>query len=148
MGDSGDHGRRNSPVDVAQLNAASYLDPHYWDERFAPPRSTMNGSKTTPTSDTSSAPSSIHPTRCGNSLLCEELHKDDIADMTCVDISPVAVERMRSRFRDKGHEGFFLFSLHRQASRWFRPTCKTYPSAVSPVLQYCDRERLKCSFHV
>ncbi|XP_074562872.1 uncharacterized protein LOC141819475 isoform X2 [Curcuma longa] len=42
---------------------------------------------------------------CGNSRLCEELCKDGVADMTCVDISPVAVERMRSRFRDKGLEG-------------------------------------------
>ncbi|KAG6535424.1 hypothetical protein ZIOFF_000396 [Zingiber officinale] len=42
---------------------------------------------------------------CGNSRLCEELRKDGVADMTCVDISPVAVERMRSRFRDKGLEG-------------------------------------------
>ncbi|KAG6515079.1 hypothetical protein ZIOFF_025459 [Zingiber officinale] len=105
MGDSGDQNRRSSPVDVSPSTATSYLDPHYW--------STVNGSKTTPTSNTSSAPSSIDPTRnftvfaigCGYSRLCEELRKDGVADMTCVDISPVAVERMRSRFRDKGLEG-------------------------------------------
>ncbi|KAG6511367.1 EEF1A lysine methyltransferase 4-like [Zingiber officinale] len=109
MGDSGDHGRRSSPVDVAPLNAASYLDPHYWDERFAAEehyewfkdyshfqhllRPFLNPSH------------SVLEIGCGNSRLCEELRKDGVADMTCVDISPVAVERMRSRFRDKGLEG-------------------------------------------
>ncbi|XP_042377490.1 EEF1A lysine methyltransferase 4-like isoform X2 [Zingiber officinale] len=109
MGDSGDHGRRSRPVDVAPLNAASYLDPHYWDERFAAEehyewfkdyshfqhllRPFLNPSH------------SVLEIGCGNSRLCEELRKDGVADMTCVDISPVAVERMRSRFRDKGLEG-------------------------------------------
>ncbi|XP_042383559.1 EEF1A lysine methyltransferase 4-like [Zingiber officinale] len=109
MGDSGDHGRGSSPVDVAPLNASSYLDPHYWDERFAAEehyewlkdyshfqhllRPFLNPSH------------SVLEIGCGNSRLCEELRKDDVADMTCVDISPVAVERMRSRFRDKGLEG-------------------------------------------
>ncbi|KAG6515085.1 hypothetical protein ZIOFF_025468 [Zingiber officinale] len=135
MGDSRDHGRGSSPVDVAPLNASSYLDPHYWygssllfslsfpslrflpqslfwlhrDERFAAEehyewlkdyshfqhllRPFLNPSH------------SVLEIGCGNSRLCEELRKDGVADMTCVDISPVAVERMRSRFRDKGLEG-------------------------------------------
>ncbi|KAG6470764.1 hypothetical protein ZIOFF_071841 [Zingiber officinale] len=93
MGDSGVHGRRSSPVDVAQLNAASYLDPHYWDERFK---------------DYSHFQHLLRP------------------------------------FLNPSHSITSPCSL----SHWFRPTCKTYLSAVSPVLQYCDRERLKCSFHV
>ncbi|KAG6470770.1 hypothetical protein ZIOFF_071848 [Zingiber officinale] len=50
-------------------------------------------------------PRSVLEIGCGKPRLCKELHKDGVADMTCVDISPVAVERMRSRFRDEGHEG-------------------------------------------
>ncbi|KAG6511365.1 hypothetical protein ZIOFF_029428 [Zingiber officinale] len=106
MGDSGDQNRRSSPVVVAPRTATSYLDPHYWGVRFATEehyewfkdyshfqhllRPFLNRP---------------HSIGCGYSRLCEELRKDGVADMTCVDISPVAVERMRSRFRDKGLEG-------------------------------------------
>ncbi|KAG6531159.1 hypothetical protein ZIOFF_004933 [Zingiber officinale] len=94
----------SSPVDFAPRTATSYLDPHYWSGRTrgSPPRSTMNGPKTTPIP---LGNFTVLEIGCGNSQLCEELRKDGVADMTCVDISPVAVERMRSRFRDKGLEG-------------------------------------------
>ncbi|XP_042410091.1 EEF1A lysine methyltransferase 4-like [Zingiber officinale] len=109
MDDSGDQNRRSSPVDFAPRTATSYLDPHYWDERFATEEH-YEWSKdyshfqhlVLPFLDPSH---SVLEIGCGNSRLCEELRKDGVADMTCVDISPVAVERMRSRFRDKGLEG-------------------------------------------
>ncbi|MBA0666744.1 hypothetical protein Goklo_003114, partial [Gossypium klotzschianum] len=41
---------------------------------------------------------------CGNSQLCEELYKDGITDITCIDLSSVAVERMKERLLSKGIE--------------------------------------------
>lgn len=42
---------------------------------------------------------------CGNSQLCEELYKDGIADITCIDLSSVAVEKLQSRVVSKGYKG-------------------------------------------
>ncbi|URD71819.1 ubiE/COQ5 methyltransferase family [Musa troglodytarum] len=99
----------NSPLDVAPRTAAAYLDPHYWDERFAAEehyewfkdyshfqhllRPFLNPSH------------SVLEIGCGNSRLCEELRRDGVADITCVDISPVAVVRLQHRLRDMGLEG-------------------------------------------
>ena len=54
---------------------------------------------------------------CGNSQLCEELYKDGITEITCIDLSSVAVERMKERLLSKGYEGvfgryFLKFKLH------------------------------------
>ncbi|RWW30593.1 hypothetical protein BHE74_00047994 [Ensete ventricosum] len=51
------------------------------------------------------SPGDVLEIGCGNSRLCEELRKDSVADITCIDISPVAVERMQNRLRDMGLEG-------------------------------------------
>ena len=45
---------------------------------------------------------------CGNSQLCEELYKDGITDITCTDLSAVAVERMQKRLLSKGYKGLLL----------------------------------------
>lgn len=42
---------------------------------------------------------------CGNSQLCEELYKDGITDITCIDLSAVAVEKMQKRVLSKGYKG-------------------------------------------
>lgn len=42
---------------------------------------------------------------CGNSQLCEELYKDGVTKMTCIDISAVAVEKMQQRLLSKGYAG-------------------------------------------
>ncbi|WOK92241.1 hypothetical protein Cni_G00932 [Canna indica] len=101
--------RGGSRADVAPSTAAAYLDPHYWDERFASEehyewfkdyshfqhilRPFLNPSH------------SVLEIGCGNSRLCEELRRDGVADITCIDISQVAVERTRSRLLDMGLEG-------------------------------------------
>ncbi|MBA0842670.1 hypothetical protein Goarm_002480 [Gossypium armourianum] len=48
--------------------------------------------------------SSVLELGCGNSQLCEELYKDGITDITCIDLSSVAVERMKERLLSKGYE--------------------------------------------
>lgn len=42
---------------------------------------------------------------CGNSQLCEELYKDGITEITCIDLSAVAVEKMQKRLQSKGYKG-------------------------------------------
>lgn len=42
---------------------------------------------------------------CGNSQLCEELYRDGITDLTCIDLSAVAVEKMKQRLSTKGYKG-------------------------------------------
>lgn len=42
---------------------------------------------------------------CGNSQLCEELYRDGITDVTCIDLSAVAVEKMKHRLLAKGYNG-------------------------------------------
>lgn len=45
---------------------------------------------------------------CGNSQLCEELYKDGITEMTCIDLSAVAVEKMQKRLTLKGYKGVLI----------------------------------------
>lgn len=42
---------------------------------------------------------------CGSSQLSEELYKDEITDITAIDLSPVAVEKMQKRLISKGYNG-------------------------------------------
>ena len=53
---------------------------------------------------------------CGNSQLCEEMYRDGITEVTCIDLSAVAVEKMQKRLEAKGYKGLFLLysclSLH------------------------------------
>ncbi|KAG1341795.1 protein TIC 62, chloroplastic [Cocos nucifera] len=42
---------------------------------------------------------------CGNSRLCEDLFQDGVTDITCIDLSSVAVDRMRKRLTDQGVHG-------------------------------------------
>ncbi|KAF2294433.1 hypothetical protein GH714_011334 [Hevea brasiliensis] len=41
---------------------------------------------------------------CGNSQLCDEMYKDGITDITCIDLSAVAVEKMQQRISAKGYK--------------------------------------------
>lgn len=45
---------------------------------------------------------------CGNSQLCEELYKDGVTEMTCIDLSAVAVENMQKRLLSKGLTGMLI----------------------------------------
>lgn len=42
---------------------------------------------------------------CGNSQMCEELYKDGVTDITCIDLSSVAVEKMQKRLSSRGFNG-------------------------------------------
>jgi 2-polyprenyl-3-methyl-5-hydroxy-6-metoxy-1,4-benzoquinol methylase len=42
---------------------------------------------------------------CGNSQLCEELYKDGVTEITCIDLSSIAVEKMQKRLALKGYKG-------------------------------------------
>lgn len=50
---------------------------------------------------------------CGNSQLCDNLYKDGVTDITCIDLSAVAVERMQKRVQSKGYKGMHAFHLCR-----------------------------------
>ncbi|XP_020591052.1 endothelin-converting enzyme 2 [Phalaenopsis equestris] len=39
---------------------------------------------------------------CGNSQLSEDLHGEGVIDVTCIDLSAIAVQRMRQRLKEKG----------------------------------------------
>lgn len=94
---------------VVPTAASAYLDPRYWDERFSA-EDHYEWFK-----DYSHfqhvlhrhlrPPDSVLEIGCGNSRLCEELLKDGIADITCIDLSAVAVERMRTRLSAQGIQG-------------------------------------------
>lgn len=45
---------------------------------------------------------------CGNSQLSDELYKDGITDITCIDLSAVAVKKMQERLRLKGYKGLLV----------------------------------------
>lgn len=47
---------------------------------------------------------------CGNSQLSEELYKDGVMEITCIDLSAVAVEKMQKKLQSKGFKGV-LFEL-------------------------------------
>lgn len=45
---------------------------------------------------------------CGNSQLCEELYKDGVTEITCIDLSAVAVENMQKKLLSKGLTGMLI----------------------------------------
>ncbi|KAF8112297.1 hypothetical protein N665_0065s0074 [Sinapis alba] len=107
-GDSDPNSNPEEMNSVGPPSALTYLDPHYWDERFSSEehyewfkdyshfqhliKSNINTS------------SSVLELGCGNSQLCEELYKDGILDITCIDLSSVAVEKMQTRLLSKGYK--------------------------------------------
>ncbi|KAK9113195.1 hypothetical protein Scep_020714 [Stephania cephalantha] len=87
-------------------SASAYLDPLYWDERF---RSEEHYEWFKDYSHFQhliqrhiEPASSVLELGCGNSQLCEELHKDGITNITCIDLSAVAVENMEKRLATNG----------------------------------------------
>ncbi|GMY05877.1 methyltransferase-like protein 13 [Fagus crenata] len=92
---------------VAPSTALAYLDPQYWDERFS------NEEHYEWFKDYShfrhliqahiKPNSSVLELGCGNSQLCDELYKDGITEITCIDLSVIAVEKMQKRLTSKGY---------------------------------------------
>ena len=48
---------------------------------------------------------------CGNSRLSEELYKGGITEITCIDLSAIAVEKMQKRYLSKGYKGVSCYRL-------------------------------------
>ncbi|GAB4853937.1 hypothetical protein Ancab_018146 [Ancistrocladus abbreviatus] len=100
--------KMQSSKDVAPSTALAYLDPRYWDERFAKEEHyewfkdyshfrhlILQHIKPN---------SSVLELGCGNSQLSEEMYKDGITNITCTDLSPVAVHKMQTRLSLKGYK--------------------------------------------
>lgn len=92
---------------VEPSTAMAYLDPHYWDERFGREEHyewLKDYSHFRHLIQQHVKPnSSVLELGCGNSQLCEELYRDGITDITCIDLSAVAVEKMQKRLLSKGY---------------------------------------------
>ncbi|KAL5790857.1 hypothetical protein ACOSQ2_005745 [Xanthoceras sorbifolium] len=93
---------------VGPSSTSAYRDPHYWDERFSSEEHyewLKDYSHFRHLIQAHVKPgSSVLELGCGNSRLSEELYKDGITEITCTDLSAVAVEKMRENFSYKGYK--------------------------------------------
>ncbi|PKA66491.1 hypothetical protein AXF42_Ash003145 [Apostasia shenzhenica] len=99
---------KKSSIECA-TRSGSYRDPGYWDKRFATEEH-YEWLK-----DYSHFEHLIRPflrpsycileLGCGNSHLSERLHSEGVADITCIDLSSVAVKKMLDRLKAKGLQG-------------------------------------------
>ncbi|WCJ33842.1 EEF1A lysine methyltransferase 4 [Euphorbia peplus] len=94
--------------DVAPSSVLEYLDPNYWNERFSKEEHYewfkdyshfrhLIRSHISPDS-------SVLELGCGNSQLCDHMYDDGITDITCIDLSKIAVEKMQQRLSAKGYK--------------------------------------------
>ncbi|CDO97094.1 unnamed protein product [Coffea canephora] len=94
--------------DVLPASASAYLDPHYWDDRFSHEEHYEWFKDYSHFRhlilDHINPASSVLELGCGNSQLCEGLYGDGITELTCIDLSPVAVEKMKQRLISKGYK--------------------------------------------
>ncbi|KAL5562584.1 hypothetical protein UlMin_032331 [Ulmus minor] len=91
---------------VAPSSVSAYVDPSYWDERFS------NEEHYEWLKDYSQFRHLVQPhlnptlsvleLGCGNSRLSEELYRDGITNITCSDLSPIAVENKQKQLLSKG----------------------------------------------
>ncbi|GMP48255.1 hypothetical protein CsSME_00015672 [Camellia sinensis var. sinensis] len=106
-GDSHNRTETQRTSAVEPSTALAYLDPHYWDERFAQEDHYewfKDYSHFRHLIQQHVKPnSSVLELGCGNSQLCEQLYSDGITEMTCIDLSAVAVEKMQKRLLSKGY---------------------------------------------
>uniref|UniRef100_A0A0D9XT76 Uncharacterized protein n=1 Tax=Leersia perrieri TaxID=77586 RepID=A0A0D9XT76_9ORYZ len=111
--------------DIAPCTASTYLDPSYWEKESNAGRPAAEGGRAVreggvlrvvqgllplpppPRPAPLLSPStSVFEVGCGNSQLGEELLREGVAGgITCVDLSPVAVQRMRDHFAEQGTNG-------------------------------------------
>ncbi|KAJ8763350.1 hypothetical protein K2173_002233 [Erythroxylum novogranatense] len=99
---------RTRQRDFTPSNVLSYLDPQYWDERFSQEEhyEWFKGYSHFRHLIQSYVPTnaSVLELGCGNSQLSEEMYKDGIVEITCIDLSAIAVEKMQKRLLAKGYE--------------------------------------------
>ncbi|XP_028549106.1 EEF1A lysine methyltransferase 4-like [Dendrobium catenatum] len=101
-----DGGRKETAPEFLPKTTSAYGDPRYWDERFLAEEHyewlkeySYFQHLIRPYISTNY---SILELGCGNSRLSERLHGEGVMDITCIDISAIAVERMRQRLKEKG----------------------------------------------
>ncbi|KAL4592936.1 hypothetical protein LXL04_005944 [Taraxacum kok-saghyz] len=60
---------------------------------------------------------------CGNSQLSDELYKEGITKLTCIDLSSVAVDKKKKQLLSKGFTGLFIhrFNLNLLFVIWMKP---------------------------
>ncbi|XP_063935953.1 uncharacterized protein LOC108225365 isoform X2 [Daucus carota subsp. sativus] len=92
---------------VGPSSTLEYLNPQYWDERFSTEEHYewfKDYSHFQHLIKEHFKPnSSVLELGCGNSQLCENLYNDGVTELTCIDISAVAVEKMQRRLLSKGY---------------------------------------------
>ncbi|KAJ3675662.1 hypothetical protein LUZ60_004704 [Juncus effusus] len=90
-------------------SASAYKNPSYWEERFTAEEHyewMKDYSHFRHLLSPLLFPSlSVLELGCGNSRLSEELRQEGVHDITCIDLSSSAVERMKNRLSDKGISG-------------------------------------------
>lgn len=72
---------------------------------------------------------------CGNSQLCEELYKDGVTEITCIDLSAVAVENMQKKLLSKGFKGV-LFDILQNV--YTRSVCLSTYSKILFLFPSCS----------
>ncbi|KAF4352378.1 hypothetical protein F8388_016657 [Cannabis sativa] len=91
---------------IGPSSVSAYRDPKYWNNRFSSEENYewlkdysqfrhLVQPHLTPTS-------SVLELGCGNSQLSEELYRDGITEITCIDLSAVAVENKKKQLLSKG----------------------------------------------
>jgi len=55
--------------------------------------------------------SSVLELGCGNSQMCDGLYNDGTTDITCIDLSHVAVHNMQNRLLSQGFKGYLPFYI-------------------------------------
>ncbi|KAK6946190.1 Methyltransferase domain [Dillenia turbinata] len=98
----------NKSADPLPSSVLAYLDPHYWDDRFSAEEHYewfKDYSHFRHLIQAHVSPNStVLELGCGNSQLSDELYKDGVRDITCIDLSKVAVERTQKRLLSKGYK--------------------------------------------
>ncbi|CAA6657719.1 unnamed protein product [Spirodela intermedia] len=101
--------RSSAGAGTAPQSASAYLNPSYWDERFAEEEHyewLKDYSHFRHLVRRHVRPfHSVLEVGCGSSRLSEALLEDGVSDITSCDISEVAVEMMRKRLQGKGLKG-------------------------------------------
>ncbi|KAL8518458.1 hypothetical protein ACS0TY_009728 [Phlomoides rotata] len=105
--------------DVAPATASAYLDLNYWDRRFAQEEHYewfkdyshfrhLILQYIKPNFNLC-AIDYVLEVGCGNSQVCEELYRDEITDLTCIDLSSIA-EKMKLRLLSKSYKDTFVLA--------------------------------------
>lgn len=95
-------------IDVVPSTASAYLDPEYWNKRFTHEEHYEWFKDYTYFRhlilEYMKPAHSVLELGCGNSQLCEGLYGDGIKELTCIDLSAVAVKMTKERLQSKGYK--------------------------------------------